>query len=315
MADEAPLALFPVYLYEHGFEPPKTGRYYLVTQSGIYFHKETQAGTALVKVDGIPWLKEPTIEFRLKLPKIPARIIGQALMFFRKVWDEYQSEAYVTLMFSAKTQQYQLWCPKQRVSRASVNYDRTDQPDFNDRTADDWQMVGTIHSHCNFSAFHSGTDHDDESTFDGIHITLGHVDRKQFSVAASIAINDTREVLEPENCCIGVTRVSNKDVVKKTYMTFGDSCFFDLELSDEDAQGLVSDAEIIEQEWFPKVEHQTVQYTNYGNYYSNYKPKKNEENIGDDDKVEGTDEDRFFFSQYDDRLWQKDDEDYWKNID
>lgn len=251
----APLALYPVYLYEHGFELPKSGTYYLVTQTGIFLHKETKAGAALVKVDGIPWLQEPTIEFRLKLPKVPGRIIGQALTFFRKVWDLHKSEAYVTLLFSAKTNQYKLWCPVQTVSGASVNYDRTDQPSFEDRTVNDWQMCGTIHSHCNFSAYHSGTDTHDESTFDGVHITLGHVDRNQFSIAASVAINDQRETLDPENCCEGIERVSNKELLKKKHMTFGDSSFYALELTEEETQALAADTANINNDWMPKVTH------------------------------------------------------------
>jgi hypothetical protein len=256
MADQPiPLALFPVYLFDHEFEPPTTGTYYLVTKTGIFLHKETKAGNALVKVEGIPWLQEPTIEFRLKLPKIPAIIIGQALTFFRKVFQKYHSEAYVTLLYSAKLNQYRLWCPAQKVSHASVNYDRTDQPSFEDRQSNDWQMCGTIHSHCDFSAYHSGTDIGDEASFDGIHITLGHVNRAQFSMEASVAINDKREKLEPENCCSGVIRVSNKEVVRSTHMTWGDSCFFDLEMSEEEAQQLVADTAIIENDWMPKVEH------------------------------------------------------------
>lgn len=267
MSDQpAPLALFPVYLFDHEFELPTTGTYYLVTKTGIYLHKETKAGNALVKVEGIPWLQEPTIEFRLKLPKIPGSIIGQALTFFRQVFKQHKSEAYVTLLFSAKLNQYRLWCPAQTVSHGSVDYDRTDQPSFEDRNSNDWQMCGTIHSHCDFSAYHSGTDIGDEDTFDGIHITLGHVNRAQFSMEASVAINRKREKLEPENCCSGVIRVTNKEVVSRPYMTFGDSCFFDLELSEADAQQLVADTEIINSEWMPKVEHKSYNYGGGGNW-------------------------------------------------
>jgi hypothetical protein len=120
-------------------------------------------------------------------------------------------------------------------------------------------MVGTIHSHCNFSAFHSGTDTHDEETFDGIHITLGHVDRKEFSMVASVAVNANRVQLEPENCTSGVVRKSNKAVVQAQYMTWGDSNFFDFELSEEDAQGLIVDTEMIDNEWMPKVEKQVWQ--------------------------------------------------------
>lgn len=253
MAEAKALPLYPVYLYEDGFEPPATGTYYLVAKTGIYLRKQTKAGDALVKVEGIPWLQTPTLEFRLKLPKIPARIVGQALTFFRRVFDQYRSEAYVTLLYSQKLGEYRLWCPKQKVSHGSVNYDRTDQPAYEDRNANDWQMVGTIHSHCDFSAFHSGTDIGDEATFDGVHITLGHVPQKNISVSASVAINDRREKLEPDNCCEGLVRSTGGG---HKWMSWDDDKFT-LELTEEDAQLLVGDTEVIDNEWMPKVEKET----------------------------------------------------------
>lgn len=271
MADQAPaLALYPVYLYEEGLELPEKGTYYLVTKTGIYLHKQTKVGDALVKVEGIPWLKTPSVDFRLKLPKVPARIVNQALTFFRKVWNQHRSEAYVTLLYSSKLKQYRLWCPKQEVSGGSVNYDRTDQPSFEDRHTNDWSMAGTIHSHCNFSAFHSGTDEHDESTFDGIHITLGHVDKPQISMASSIAINNKRETLEPENACAGVVRVENKEVTRKSYMSWGDTYYFDIELSEAEAQAAVRDAELIDSEWMPKVSKRDFGFSkkNGGSYGS-----------------------------------------------
>lgn len=262
---EKALPLCPVYLYEEGVELPKSGMYYVVAKNGVYIHVERQIGSALVKADGIPWLEDAKPSISLKLPKIPGRIIGQALTFFRKVWDQHRSEAYVQLYYSKELNQYRLWCPQQRVSAGGVSYNRADQFSYEERVGDGkqdvtkqwkWQMVGTIHSHCNFSAFHSGTDTHDEETFDGIHITLGHVDRKEFSMVASVAVNANRVQLEPENCTSGVVRKGNKQVVQNQYMTWGDSNYFDFELSEEDAQGLVADAEMIDNEWMPKVEKQ-----------------------------------------------------------
>lgn len=260
--------LCPVYLYEEGVKLPESGMYYLVAKNGLFIHVERQVGSALVKAEGIPWLQNAESSISLKLPKIPGRIIAQALTFFRKVWDKFSSEAYVQLYYSKKLNQYRLWCPKQQVSRGGVNYDRCDQFSYEERVGNgatnewNWQMVGTIHSHCNFSAFHSGTDTHDEETFDGIHVTLGHVDRKEFSMVASIAINGNRVQLEPENCTTGVVRTTDNKVVQSKYMTWGDVNFFDFELSEEDVQGLVGDdTEMIEKDWMPKVEKQQFQYS------------------------------------------------------
>lgn len=263
MANEV-LPMFPVYLLEEGVQLPEKGRYYVVAKNGIFIRKEGVYGSALVPADGIPWLKEVDAEISLKLPKIPGRIIGQALTFFRKVFERYKSEAYLQLYYSPVLNQYRLWCPKQEVSFAGVDYDRADQFEYTERTGQgekvkevkqgmNWNMAGTIHSHCDFSAYHSGTDTGDEASFNGIHVTLGHVNRKEFSMCSSVAVNNHRVKMDPENCCLGVSRLTNRQIASSPYMTWGDSQSFVLDLSEEDAQGLVQDTEVIEEEWMPKV--------------------------------------------------------------
>lgn len=251
MADQKKpkLALYPVYLYTD--ELPKTGEYYVVGSNGIFFHKENRAGSGLVKVDGIPWLEECSTNLTLNLPKVSGDIIATALHFFRKVFQKYHSESYVTLLYSQKLSKYRLWCPKQTVTAGSVEYDRSDQPSFEERSIDDWQMVGTIHSHCDFSAFHSGTDTHDESSFDGLHITLGHVNRDNFSMVSSIALNNSRKQLEPEDCVLGVVRENSSTFVHKTWDKAGR---FELNLSDVESQQLAKNMDMIDNEWMQKVE-------------------------------------------------------------
>lgn len=259
-----PLAPYKVYQYEEGMQLPEKGKYYVITKDGIFFRKETKVASAFVKIDGgIPWLGSLDTDATLNLPKIPGRIIGQALMFFRTVFKKLGSESYVTLLYS-ETKGFQLWCPKQEVSRGSVSYDRTDQPDFSDRKSEGWQMIGTIHSHCDFSAFHSGTDTGDEETFDGIHITLGHVNRDDFSMVSSIALNASRFTLDPEGCCDGIKRVTANDKSSK-YMTWSKSEHFELDLSDEEMDLLEQDVEIIKQAWMPKVTKETSRFS--GSYF------------------------------------------------
>lgn len=273
MAESIPL--FPVYLYEEDVELPKIGTYYVVAKDGIYIHVNRAVGSALVKATEIPWLKSANTHINLSLPKIPGRIIGQAWKFFSKIYAQYQSESYLQLYYSKKLNQYRLWCPKQTVSFGGVHYDRSDQFSAKEREGTEldsteikqesvWNCVGTIHSHCNFSAFHSGTDTADESTFDGIHLTIGHVDREEFSLVSSVAICDNRLQLEPENCVTSdLVRTIDKEVVKSKWMNFvgNDTCFFKLNLSEKDQEGLLADEEMIENEWIPKVEKQQYQQT------------------------------------------------------
>jgi len=106
-------------------------------------------------------------------------------------------------------QNYKLWCPEQTVTYSSVEYNRADNVPVEDRnyigsTGDGWQMVGTIHSHCDFSAFHSGTDEADEASFDGVHLTFGHVNQDRFSIAASIVFSNNRTKMNPVDVAEGI---------------------------------------------------------------------------------------------------------------
>lgn len=47
----------------------------------------------------------------------------------------------------------------------------------------DYIYIGSVHTHCNSSAFQSGTDHNDEKDDKGLHITLGHMNNtKRFDI-------------------------------------------------------------------------------------------------------------------------------------
>ena len=111
-------------------------------------------------------------------------------------------------------------------------------------------------------------------------------------MASSVAINDKRETLEPEQCCSGIARVTNRQVSTSKYMVTSwrdDTFFFDLELSEEDAQGLVLDTEVIESEWMPKVEKQSWGYAGTGNFFWE-SGKGSEKGSGETFKLDDLDE-------------------------
>jgi hypothetical protein len=53
-----------------------------------------------------------------------------------------------------------------------------------------------IHSHADFQAFHSGTDDHDEKTFDGFHMTIGHVNEDQRSHSARLMCGEKEMKLD-----------------------------------------------------------------------------------------------------------------------
>ena len=196
--------IYPVYVYEEGMKLPKDGNYYVVSGNGLWLHKDTGVVRGFVPVRNISMLEDlnADIEVGCNLPKIPEKLVWQIKEFFRRVVEIHHAEAEVTLYYNKEKKDFKIYVPKQKVSHASVNYQTVGLTHI--EGMQDYLRVGTIHSHCDFGAFHSGTDHEDESDFDGLHITFGHNNRDEFSISASVVINGTRNKVDPETVLEGI---------------------------------------------------------------------------------------------------------------
>ena len=203
---------FPVYVYEEGMELPKEGTYFLVSGNGLWLHKDTGIVRAFVPVDNISVLQDLHAEAWVdcKLPKLPARHVVQIKTFFQKVVEKHRAEASVTLYYSKSQEKYKIHIPRQSVSHGGVHYRRLGLTHLEGMS--DFLRVGTIHSHCDFGAFHSGTDVSDEQDFDGIHCTFGHNDKEEFTISASMVVNGHRWPVDPCKLLEGIDpmRVENK---------------------------------------------------------------------------------------------------------
>jgi len=173
--------------------PRPTSPYYVLTQDGLYIHKSTAIGTALLPIppkelplDLYPGLPTEIVggAFWHELPLLPPWLIGQTYDWFVKVYNEHKTEAEVLITYNKKTEQFRLFIPWQRANGGGVRsiHDGT-------HISKGWQLIGTIHSHCNFSAFHSGTDTADASEFPGLHITIGDILKDKPSFDAMVMIN------------------------------------------------------------------------------------------------------------------------------
>lgn len=152
--------------------------YYVATSKGPFLHKRTVLGRVWVKVDKIDHLPDPDEDaernrYIYSAPQIPGLLIGQAVAWFRRIWEEHHTEAALLITYKEDDPRlFRLFAPPQKCGGAHVEfaYDPT-------TIEEGWAVVGSIHSHCNFSAHHSGTDTKDATDIPGIHITIGHVDR------------------------------------------------------------------------------------------------------------------------------------------
>lgn len=115
-------------------------------------------------------------EAQFTLPAIPYELVQKMEAFFREVHRIHRSEAIVILTFDPtidgenSTKGWGVAVPDQRNTAGHCNYN---QESIVQELPDNAILVGTAHSHPNMSAFASGTDHNDQASFDGIHITFG----------------------------------------------------------------------------------------------------------------------------------------------
>lgn len=163
--------------------------YYAFAQEGLFLHKNTQIGTVLIKEKTPPYTVgsigfKGNGQFIWTGEKIPGKIIGQATDFFRRIYKQHGTEAEVLLTMHNETGEYRIFVPLQRTSHTGVH-------SIHENTHIDpaYSLVGTIHSHCNFSAFHSGTDSSDASDMEGVHFTIGMVLNDIPQIVAMVTMN------------------------------------------------------------------------------------------------------------------------------
>lgn len=170
----------------------------------IYLKKRSGLIDSMVKVDSID-MGEILPEYAtMNLPKIKAKIFGRVQGFFKMIYRKHKSEAGVILNLKTHPQNEKLkkidyTVPHQRVSGGGCKYQIVIDPSY--------VNCGTIHSHSNFGAFHSGTDINDERYFDGLHITVGHNDQERISISACIVVNGKRIKVNPLNYIEGIQHV------------------------------------------------------------------------------------------------------------
>lgn len=264
-----PLA-FPIYVMDMATKLPDTGNYYIIASNGLWLHKDMGIMRGMVRVDGISHLGELQPSIGMRIPNIPEAIMLRSLIFFRKVYSKYHAESEVQLFYNKDTGRFRLFCPEQSVSYGGVHY-RPDQWDDPNHNLKGFLLVGTIHSHCNFGASHSSTDHKDERYADGIHVTIGHVDAREFSLVCSMQLNHQRVQIDPTIKILGLE--SARPSGEGWFNNSGNNYYrLKLPLSKPDLKAIITRMEgDIEKEWMPKVRQEYFRSSYQGGYGSTYR--------------------------------------------
>jgi hypothetical protein len=179
--------------------------------------------------------------------------MAKAIAFFHAVYKRHYTEAAVLLHYSHE-HGWDITVPAQKATSAHVDYKM-------DERIEGYLCAGTMHSHGYMSAFHSGTDQHDEAEWDGIHITIGNLNKHPlFSMEAEMVVNGCRFILGTEHL-EGVS-VAEKEEVKYPIIT-GITSFYKPQPT-KPYYGInetALDGWTVPEEWLAKVE--TISYARY----------------------------------------------------
>jgi|CXWL01.1.fsa_nt_gi hypothetical protein len=181
-----------VHINEKDSIPPEDDHYFLVAGNGIFLRIRNGFVDAVIPVSAIDGLEHVQVEAKLLLPRITSTVFAKAVRFFYDVYKRQKTEAAVLLHYSEKLG-YALSVPPQRATFGHVEFPPTQRLPGH-------KCVGTLHSHGSMNAFHSSTDIRDEAAHNGIHITIGRLDKFPFfALDGEYVINGTRFPLSHEH--------------------------------------------------------------------------------------------------------------------
>lgn len=164
----------------------------------------------LKKIDGIMScmlthdVVETEHEFKWHGPKLND-IWPEVLAFFKWTNDTMRSESQVRLFVNTQTQQWKAHAFPQKartgmnakeITEGEEGYEKTKEQRQMFSDTDGWYYWGTVHHHCSTSAFQSGTDQENERNQDGLHITVGFMDKEQHDIHARMYISG-QKIREP----------------------------------------------------------------------------------------------------------------------
>jgi hypothetical protein len=107
------------------------------------------------------------------MPLMPFELVEKMDEFFRLVHTQHGTESIVILTYDTTKEGSDGWgvlVPTQTNTASHCKYDADSIAEIK---PDHVMIVGSVHSHPDMPAYASGTDHQDQADFDGIHITYG----------------------------------------------------------------------------------------------------------------------------------------------
>lgn len=148
------------------------------------------------------------------LPPIPKTLVKKLDEFFRLVHAQHGTESIVLLTFDESNWSSDSWgvlVPKQENTSVHCKYDPDSVVELKPYHL---SIVGSVHSHPEMSAYASGTDHEDQADFDGLHITYGWQKSKDNGATQyhiEMQMSGSAYILKPEDVFETDTSIKDPD--------------------------------------------------------------------------------------------------------
>jgi PRTRC genetic system protein A len=172
---------------------------WLLTGKGSWLIQKNSTGYYGVKKDakGIPTLPKaeyPEAFFELAFGKLPNTILEQIVAFFREIMKRHNdAEAFIQVYWDRQESRYVVHVPKQRISKAAVNYDALEN--LNNKDSARYVFVYECHSHNSMNAFWSGTDNADEKEL-RIYGVFGQLNKDDYACKHRFFVGEEQVDLE-----------------------------------------------------------------------------------------------------------------------
>lgn len=133
----------------------KPVKYIMSNDGKVYEMRSTALGDFIAEATEVKGIEKVEVGFKLNIPKIPFKLLLQAVSFFRDVCDEFANdEAMLQYWYDTETGEFFAKCLEQTTNKVHVTFVRDEELETNPR----YILVMDIHSHNNMDAFFSGTD-------------------------------------------------------------------------------------------------------------------------------------------------------------
>ncbi len=166
----------------------------------IYELRKTEMGDFIAPKQKIIDFSEVRAGFTPALPLIPREVMGQIISFFRCfMYEREEFEALAHIYWDRELEEYTVFIPRQRVSKARIDADLRGSALPEER----YIHYADVHSHNSMAAKFSLTDDEDEKAT-RLYFVIGHLERFYPSITARMSCGGVYQQIDPSLVLEGI---------------------------------------------------------------------------------------------------------------